>query len=219
MTLPLQVPATTPVPLVPVTSQEHAKETEVHVHTDTYKHTQEQDHMVESQVITPTTSIQEKEREMEKDDKDPKKTSKKRVTSVGPGPNEIHVDVFTFIAQHVDDLFSLYSDNMKRDAIQTLQDKLVTMLTDGAVPKWLGPKKTRIIIGWLTHNNRGTPASDESGKIVSAFISWFLDITVSYTPKDTVKGDKKSGSQPHMYEMYRKRGAWWTVTTTTKNEV
>lgn len=125
------------------------------------------------------------------------------------------MDAFSFMVYMLDELYSLYSDNMKRDAVQTLQDKLVTMLTDGAVPKWLGPKKTRIIMGWLTHNKRGTPASDESGKIVSAFIAWLLDISVAYTPKDSTASAKKTKDNENShYEMYRKRGAWWVLVKT-----
>jgi len=137
-------------------------------------------------------------------------------SSVQP-KNSVNNDIMLFMAAHIDDLYSLYSENMIRDAVQILKDRLVLLLTDGPVPKLFGPKKTRILIGWITNNKRGTPASDEAALIVAEFVAWFLDITITYVPKETDKEKPTtvrrafavSSKVNAEFLLYRKRGAWW----------
>ena len=147
------------------------------------------------------------------------------------------MDLFNFIMLRIDDLSSIYTDNMVRDAIQTLKDRLVLLLTDGPVPDKFGPKKSRTLLSWVTNNKRGTPASDESAATVAEFASWFLDISISIIPKNTVATDAvdsdstkarskskskskiestlnvciatASPSTPSPFTIYRKKGAWW----------
>jgi hypothetical protein len=95
------------------------------------------------------------------------------------------MDLFNFMMLRIDDLSSIYTYNMVRDAIQTLKDRLVLLLTDGPVPDKFGPKKSRTLLSWVTNNKRGTPASDESATTVAEFVSWFLDISVGIIPKKT----------------------------------
>jgi hypothetical protein len=140
----------------------------------------------------------------------PRARSKSRSKS-----NANDVDAWHFIVSHVDDLTSLYSDNMIRDAIQLLKDRLVAILSDGPCYTWFGPKKSRILLGWITNNKRGSPASDEAADTVAEFLAWLLGIRVGVVHKSeetTTKTPQKtenSYSTTSAHTLYRKRGEWW----------
>ena len=118
------------------------------------------------------------------------------VVTIGPiGP----IDSWKFMVSNIDDTSSLYTENMWRDAIDSMKQKLIILMTSGAGHKKYGPKKSRTILAWLTDNKRGTPASAETALVIADFISWLLDIKVS-----SVETAKVNAS----WIMFRKRGVW-----------
>ena len=109
----------------------------------------------------------------------------------------VPVDAWRFMVGIIDDMSSLYTDNMWRDAIDSMKQKLIVLMTSGTGHKKYGPKKSRTILAWLTDNKRGTPASPETATVIAAFISWLLDVNVSSL--------ETSNTQ---WYMFRKRGMW-----------
>ena len=112
-------------------------------------------------------------------------------------PKVVPVDAWRFMVGIIDDTSSLYTDNMWRDAIDSMKQKLIVFMTSGAGHKKYGPKKSRTILAWLTDNKRGTPASPETATVIAAFISWLIDVNVSSL--------ETTNSQ---WYMFRKRGMW-----------
>jgi len=112
---------------------------------------------------------------------------------------KITIDSWRFMVSNIDDVSSLYTENMWRDAIDLMKQKLIILMTSGAGHKKYGPKKSRTILAWLTDNKRGTPASTETALVIADFISWFLDIKVS-----SVETTKLNAP----WIMFRKRGVW-----------
>ena len=112
-------------------------------------------------------------------------------------PKVVPVDAWHFMVGIIDDTSSLYTDNMWRDAIDSMKQKLIVFMTSGTGHKKYGPKKSRTILAWLTDNKRGTPASPETATVIAAFISWLIDVNVSSL--------ETTNSQ---WYMFRKRGMW-----------
>jgi len=112
-------------------------------------------------------------------------------------PKIVPVDAWRFMVSIIDDMSSLYTDNMWRDAIELMKQKLIILMTSGAGHKKYGPKKSRTILAWLTDNKRGTPASAETATVIAAFISWLLDVNVSSLETSNCQ-----------WYMFRKRGMW-----------
>lgn len=109
------------------------------------------------------------------------------------------VDSWKFMVSNIDDTSSLYTENMWRDAIDSMKQKLIVFMTSGAGHKKYGPKKSRTILAWLTDNKRGTPASAETALVIADFIGWLVDVKVSSV--ETVKTNAP-------WIMFRKRGVW-----------
>jgi hypothetical protein len=112
-------------------------------------------------------------------------------------PKIVPVDAWRFMVSIIDDMSSLYTDNMWRDAIDSMKQKLIVFMTSGTGHKKYGPKKSRTILAWLTDNKRGTPARAETATVIAAFISWLLDVNVSSLE-----------SSNYQWYMFRKRGMW-----------
>ena len=108
-------------------------------------------------------------------------------------------DSWRFMVSHIDETSSLYTENMWRDAIDSMKQKLIVFMTAGSGHKKYGPKKSRTILAWLTDNKRGTPASDETALVIAHFISWLLDVKVSSVTTSVANAN---------WIMYRKRGVW-----------
>jgi len=119
--------------------------------------------------------------------------------SVKEAEKVVPIDAWRFMVSNIDDTSSLYTDNMWRDAIESMKQKLIVLMTSGAGHKKYGPKKSRTILAWLTDNKRGTPASAETALVIADFISWLVDVKVS-----SVETAKTNAS----WIMFRKRGAW-----------
>jgi len=86
-----------------------------------------------------------------------------------------------FIIKQIDPLSSLYTRQMFEQAEQIFRDQLSEFVSKGTGHQWLGPKKSRTLLAWITHNNHGVP--DEMGKIITDFLSWFLDSSFKYIPE------------------------------------
>jgi len=117
------------------------------------------------------------------------------------------VDAWMFIICAIDEMVGLYTENMVRDAIDVLKERLTILMTSGVGHKLFGPKKSRIILAWITNNKRGTPASDESAAVVAEFISWFLDVPIA-TFADLENTKKAAKTACAEWVMIRKRGCW-----------
>lgn len=121
-------------------------------------------------------------------------------TDVSVKPQEQQIfDSWRFMVSHIDDTSSLYTENMWRDAIDSMKQKLIVLMTSGVGHKKYGPKKSRTILAWLTDNKRGTPASPETALVIADFIGWLLDTKVSSVETSVANAP---------WIMYRKRGVW-----------
>ena len=111
------------------------------------------------------------------------------------------------MVSHIDDTSSLYTENMWRDAIESMKQKLIVFMTSGAGHKKYGPKKSRTILAWLTDNKRGTPASAETAVVIADFISWILTESENGDSAITVVSVETSKDRAQ-WIMFRKRGMW-----------
>ena len=118
------------------------------------------------------------------------------------------VDIWKFMVGIIDETSSLYTDNMWRDAIESMKNKLIVLMTAGSGHKKYGPKKSRTILAWLTDNKRGTPASAETAKVIAEFVSWLLDVSVSSVENGTNQVDANTHINTKHWFMFRKRGTW-----------
>ena len=91
--------------------------------------------------------------------------------------------LMNFIINTIDPLASLYTSKMYEQAENIFKDKLVDIISKGPIYQWLGPKKSRSLLSWITHNNHGV--IDDIGKIVADFLSWFLNKSLKYIPENT----------------------------------
>ena len=88
-----------------------------------------------------------------------------------------------YIINIIDPLATLYTPKMYEQSESILKDKICEIVSKGPLYQWFGPKKSRNILYWITQNNHGS--IDDIGKIVSEFLSWFLDKTFKYIPENT----------------------------------
>jgi hypothetical protein len=66
-------------------------------------------------------------------------------------------------------------------AEEIFRERLSDFVSKGPGHQWLGPKKSRTLLAWVTQNNHGV--ADEMGKIITDFLSWFLDTSFKYIPE------------------------------------
>lgn len=83
----------------------------------------------------------------------------------------------------IDPLASLYTGKMYEQAENIFKEKLLDIISKGPLYQWLGPKKSRSLMAWITHNNHGN--IDDIGKIIADFLSWFLNKSFRYIPENT----------------------------------
>jgi hypothetical protein len=88
-----------------------------------------------------------------------------------------------YIICQIDPMASLYTPTRFKQAENIFRENIVDIVSKGSIHKWLGPKKSRTLLAWITRNNHGVP--DEMGKIITAFLSWFLDKKLQYIPEHT----------------------------------
>lgn len=86
-----------------------------------------------------------------------------------------------YIIKIIDPLATLYTPKMYEQAENIFKDKVSEIVSKGPINQWLGPKKSRNILAWLTHNNHGN--IDDIGKIIAEFLSWFLNKSFTYIPE------------------------------------
>ena len=70
---------------------------------------------------------------------------------------------------------------MFEQAENIFRDKLTDFVSKGVGQQWLGPKKSRVLLAWLTRNNHGV--IDDMGKIIADFLTWLLESTFKYIPE------------------------------------
>ena len=88
-----------------------------------------------------------------------------------------------YIINIIDPLATLYTPKMYEQAESILKDKICEIVSKGPLYQWLGPKKSRSLMAWITHNNHGN--IDDIGKIIADFLSWFLNKSFRYIPENT----------------------------------
>lgn len=88
-----------------------------------------------------------------------------------------------YIICQIDSLAVLYTPTRFSQAENIFREKIVEIVSKGCINKWLGPKKSRTLLAWITRNNHGVP--DEMGKIITDFLSWFLNKKLRYIPEHT----------------------------------
>ena len=89
--------------------------------------------------------------------------------------------LINFIIKQIDPLSTLYTRQMFDQAEEIFRERLSDFVSKGSGHQWLGPKKSRTLLAWVTHNNHGV--ADEMGKIITDFLSWFLDMSFKYIPE------------------------------------
>jgi hypothetical protein len=89
--------------------------------------------------------------------------------------------LLNFIIHTIDPLASLYTRQMFEQAEAIFKDRLTQIVSTGSIHQWLGPKKSRTLLAWITKNNHGV--ADEMGKIITDFLTWFLDKSMKYIPE------------------------------------
>lgn len=89
--------------------------------------------------------------------------------------------LLNFIIHTIDPVASLYTRQMFEQAESIFKDRLTQIVSTGSIQQWLGPKKSRTLLAWITKNNHGV--ADEMGKIITDFLSWFLDKQLKYIPE------------------------------------
>jgi hypothetical protein len=72
---------------------------------------------------------------------------------------------------------------MFNQAEKLFKERICEFITSDTLTKWLGPKKSRVLLAWLTKNNHGT--IDDMGKIVADFLTWFLESPFKYIPENS----------------------------------
>jgi len=88
-----------------------------------------------------------------------------------------------FIIYQIDPHASLYTYIMFEQVEKIFRTQLTDFISNGIPNKWFGPKKSRILLAWLTKNNHGT--INEMGKVVADFLSWFLDKSFKFIQENT----------------------------------
>jgi len=121
----------------------------------------EYSHRLLSKIITGESSVKE----------DSKKSIKRKETL-------IH-----YIICQIDPHACLYTYAMFEQAESIFRTRITDFISSGNPNKWLGPKKTRVLMAWITKNNHGV--INEMGKIIADFLSWFLDKTFKFIPENT----------------------------------
>ena len=66
-----------------------------------------------------------------------------------------HQTLINFIILTVDPLASLYTRPMFEQAENILKERLTEIISKGPIYQWLGPKKSRTLMAWITRNNHG----------------------------------------------------------------
>jgi len=83
----------------------------------------------------------------------------------------------------IDPHASLYTFAMFNQAEGIFKNQLTDFISKDITQKWLGPKKSRVILAWITKNNHGV--INEMGKIVGDFMSWLLNKNFKFIPDNT----------------------------------
>ena len=91
--------------------------------------------------------------------------------------------LMNYVINTIDPLASLYTSKMYEQAENIFKDKLIDIISKGPIYQWLGPKKSRSLLSWITHNNHGV--IDDIGKIIAEFLSWFLNKSLKYIPENS----------------------------------
>jgi hypothetical protein len=105
-----------------------------------------------------------------------------------------------FIIHNIDDMGALYTQNIYTHVEKVFREKMTDCITTGPIPKWLGPKKTRYLLGWMSRNNIGE--IHEMGKIICDFFSWFLNCKFKYIHEKSRESEKTPDS---IYVIYDKK--------------
>lgn len=96
----------------------------------------------------------------------------KSITPITPIPiikRKNKINLFDIFINDIDDLFHLYTDNMKRDAKIILIQELKLFINEASFQKlFIGPK-LRILMSWLNGNH----IEQNNIPIVIQFINWF----------------------------------------------
>jgi len=75
----------------------------------------------------------------------------------------------------IDECAGLSSINVRRGMEQELREALIAFVTTGSCAKWLGPKKSRLIVSYLMGNKNTHP---DTQPIVDKFFAWLFDPVV-----------------------------------------
>jgi hypothetical protein len=98
-------------------------------------------------------------------------------------PDKKHKNLLNHLIHQIDPLASLYTFQMFNQAEKLFKERVCEFITSDTLTKWLGPKKSRVLLAWLTKNNHGT--IDDMGKIVADFLTWFLESPFKYIPENS----------------------------------
>jgi len=106
------------------------------------------------------------------------------------------IDIWYYLIKTIDEMSEIYTEGMIDHARDILKTELTNFVTDYMVHKWLGPKKSRVILSWITGNKHAE--IDDVLKIVSGFLSWFLDKNITYEKTKNIepKLDSETKSKP-----------------------
>ena len=94
-----------------------------------------------------------------------------------------NIEVFEYIVNKIDPLYSLYSESMKKTVLEMLKEKLQQIVTSSDGMLSFGSRKTRSIIAWLSGND----ITEGSETIIAQFISWIVDENI--TKKNELNAD------------------------------
>lgn len=92
-------------------------------------------------------------------------------------------NLFEFIILSIDELSSLYTENMKRDAKSMLKEELKTFINDASFKKLFISSKLRILMSWLNENR----IDIKNLYVIKQFVNWFLSKEVLNDDENELK--------------------------------
>lgn len=85
------------------------------------------------------------------------------------------IEVFKYVVNKIDPLYSIYSESMQKTVEEMLKEKLQEIVTSPDGMLSFGSRKTRSIIAWLSGND----ITEGSETIIAQFLSWILDENIA----------------------------------------